>query len=90
MIISQGQEPHDQAVAVTSTLLDAQGLSCPLPILRAAKLLRAMPSGAEVTVLATDPVALADFPVFCTQTGNILLECVTEINGSFRFRLRKG
>ena len=45
-------------------LLDAKGLSCPLPILRAKKTLKIMGNGDLLTVLATDPGSLRDFPSF--------------------------
>jgi len=70
-------------------LLDAKGLSCPLPILRAKKLLKIMSNGDLLTVIATDPGALRDFPSFCKQTGNGL-EASDEIGeGVYRFLIRK-
>jgi tRNA 2-thiouridine synthesizing protein A len=70
-------------------LLDAKGLSCPLPILRAKKTLKIMGNGDLLTVLATDPGSLRDFPSFCSQTGN-RLEGSTEIEeGVYRFLIRK-
>ncbi len=55
-------------------VLDAKGLNCPLPILRARKALKEMPAGATLEVLATDPGAVADFAAFCRTTGNELVE----------------
>lgn len=55
-------------------ILDAQGLSCPLPILKAKKMLKGMTSGTTLEILATDPGAVADFQSFCRTTGNELLE----------------
>lgn len=55
-------------------LLDVTGLTCPLPVLRAQKLLRESAAGAVITVLATDPVAAIDFPHFCQESGHELLE----------------
>ena len=54
--------------------LDAQGLNCPLPILRAKKALKDMATGQTLQILATDPGATADFQAFCRTTGNELLE----------------
>ncbi|TNE41056.1 MAG: sulfurtransferase TusA family protein [Alphaproteobacteria bacterium] len=68
--------------------LDVRGYSCPMPVLRAQKRLREMPSGAELVVLADDPIARIDFPHFCNQTGTELLH-VTEEAGHFRFHLKK-
>ena len=70
------------------TLLDVQGLSCPLPVLKANKALRGLPPGAELTVLATDPASPADFRAFCLEAGHELLSS-TEESGIFRYRLRK-
>lgn len=53
--------------------VDARGLSCPLPILRAKKALAALESGQVLSVLTTDPHAAGDFEAFCRQTGNGLL-----------------
>lgn len=54
-------------------ILDVQGLSCPLPILRAKKALNAMESGQVLRVITTDPGAERDFQAFAVQTGNTLL-----------------
>ena len=56
--------------------LDAKGLNCPLPILRAKKALTALPAGATLEVLATDPGAVKDFEAFCRTTGHELLESI--------------
>jgi tRNA 2-thiouridine synthesizing protein A len=53
--------------------LDARGLNCPLPILRAKKALSDMQPGQVLKVLATDPGAVKDFQTFAKQTGNELL-----------------
>jgi tRNA 2-thiouridine synthesizing protein A len=54
--------------------LDAKGLNCPLPILKARKALKEVPAGGTLEVLSTDPGSVADFAAFCRQTGNELLE----------------
>ena len=54
--------------------LDAKGLNCPLPILKARKALKEVPSGGTLEILATDPGSVADFQAFCRQTGNELVE----------------
>jgi len=54
--------------------LDAKGLNCPLPILKARKALKEVPAGGVLEILATDPGAVADFEAFCRQTGNELME----------------
>ena len=53
--------------------LDARGLNCPLPILRAKKSLNDMQTGQILKIVATDPGAVKDFQAFCKQTGNELL-----------------
>ena len=59
-------------------VLDAQGLNCPLPILRAKKALKGMTAGQVLEVRATDPGSVADFAAFCKQTGNELMTSSTE------------
>ena len=59
-------------------VLDAKGLNCPLPILRAKKALKELPTGGTLEIHATDPGAVKDFEAFCRSTGNELLESRTE------------
>jgi tRNA 2-thiouridine synthesizing protein A len=54
--------------------LDARGLSCPLPVLKARKRLQAMAPGSRLRVLATDPKAPGDFRLWCAESGHRLLE----------------
>jgi tRNA 2-thiouridine synthesizing protein A len=68
--------------------LDACGLNCPLPILRAKKTLGTMGSGEVLRVIATDPGSVKDFEAFSRQTGNALLES-NEDAGKFYFLLKK-
>jgi len=68
--------------------LDAQGLSCPLPILRTKKTLSEMASGEVLHVLTTDPGSLRDFQAFAKQTGNELL-AKNEIGSGFEFFLKR-
>jgi tRNA 2-thiouridine synthesizing protein A len=70
------------------TLLDVQGLSCPLPVLKANKALRALPGGARLVVLATDPASVKDFRAFATETGHALV-AFSEEKGVYRFTLKK-
>jgi TusA-related sulfurtransferase len=58
--------------------LDARGLNCPLPILKAKKALSDMQSGQTLRVLATDAGSVRDFQAFAKQTGNELLDQQTE------------
>ena len=68
--------------------LDATGLNCPLPILRAKKTLAGLESGQVLEVLATDPGSVKDFDAFCNQTGNTLVESA-EADGKFKFLFKK-
>ncbi len=54
--------------------LDAKGLNCPLPILKAKKAIKGVPAGGTLEVLSTDPGSVADFDAFCRTTGNELVE----------------
>ena len=49
--------------------LDATGLLCPLPVLKAAKRLRGMAPGGVLRMLADDPAAVIDVPHFCNEQG---------------------
>jgi tRNA 2-thiouridine synthesizing protein A len=75
------------AAPVDSTL-DATGLLCPLPVLKARRALRDVPAGGILEVLATDPGATKDFEHFCRTTGCEMLES-SEADGVLRFRLKK-
>lgn len=68
--------------------LDARGLTCPLPILRAKKTLVEMRAGEILSVTATDPGAVKDFEAFAEQTGHALLESFSA-DGEFHFKLKK-
>ncbi len=67
--------------------LDLQGLQCPMPILKTKKALAALPKGATIEVLATDPGAPGDFEAYCTQSNNTLVES-TQTAGVYRFLIR--
>ena len=68
--------------------LDARGLSCPLPVLRTNKILKTLPAGSLLRVLATDAGALADIPAFCRQTGHVLVDQSSQ-DGLFTFVIRR-
>jgi tRNA 2-thiouridine synthesizing protein A len=68
--------------------VDARGLTCPLPILRAKKALADMQSGQILKVLATDPGSQRDFAAFSKQTGNELVES-TSHDMVFTFLMRR-
>ncbi len=58
--------------------VDARGLNCPLPILKAKKALTEMLSGEVLKVVATDPGSMRDFQAFARQTGNELIDQVSD------------
>jgi tRNA 2-thiouridine synthesizing protein A len=68
--------------------LDAKGLNCPLPILRAKKALQGMQPGGTLEVLATDPGSVKDFQAFCNTTGTELVESSSD-GKIYRFVLRR-
>ncbi len=68
--------------------VDARGLNCPLPILRAKKALADMESGQILKVLATDPGSQRDFAAFAKQTGNEIVEVSTQ-DKVFTFLMRR-
>ena len=68
--------------------LDASGLNCPLPILRAKKAIAGMGAGETLKIVATDPGSVKDFEAFCKQTGNELLSSGEE-DGKFTFMIKK-
>ena len=68
--------------------LDAKGLNCPLPILKARKALKDVAAGETLEILSTDPGSVADFQAFCRQTGNELLESSND-DSVYRFLIRR-
>ena len=72
------REPHT---------IDARGLRCPLPVLKAEKALASMEAGERLVVLATDPMAKVDIPLFCRQQGHA---CTVTTDGDvLRFEIVK-
>jgi TusA-related sulfurtransferase len=69
--------------------VDARGLNCPLPILRAKKALADMESGQILKVLATDPGSQRDFAAFSKQTGNEIVDSSTTSDKVFVFLMRR-
>lgn len=69
--------------------VDASGLKCPLPILRAKKALAQMESGDVLKVITTDPHAESDFQAFCKQTGNALLAQAARGDAIWHFLRRR-
>ncbi len=69
-------------------LLDAKGLSCPLPVLKARRAMQELKPGQVLEVHATDPGALHDFPNFCEAGGHRMIG-QSEAAGVYTFQIRK-
>ena len=69
--------------------LDALGLLCPLPVLKAAKRLRGMESGRVLKLLTDDPAAVIDVPHFCAEQGHTLLSSEEDPKGLVHYIKRK-
>jgi tRNA 2-thiouridine synthesizing protein A len=72
----------------TTTVLDARGLKCPMPIVRTAQQIKSVAPGDLLEVLATDPGSVADFNAWSRTTGNYIVES-SAADGVFRFVLRR-
>ena len=75
-------------MATEPLLIDARGLKCPLPVLKMEKRLAGLPPGAELVVLATDPMAKVDIPLYCRQNGHE--HTLTSEGDVMRFAITKG
>ena len=63
-------------------------MNCPLPVLKANRVLRGMTPGDKLRVLATDRASVSDFRAFCRETGHDLLS-FSEEAGVFSFTIRR-
>ncbi|MEM6906412.1 MAG: sulfurtransferase TusA family protein [Pseudomonadota bacterium] len=70
--------------------LDALGLLCPLPVLKARKRLMALPPGGVLEMVADDPAARVDVPHFCQEQGHDLVSQADLPSGAMRFVIRRG
>ena len=68
--------------------VDARGLNCPLPILKAKKALNGMQSGQTLRVVSTDAGSVRDFQAFAKQTGNELME-QQSVSGDYLHLMRR-
>ena len=73
---------------MTDKKVDARGLSCPLPLLKAKQALNLVDQGSVVEVVSDDPSSERDFNVFSKQSGNELL-LVENVGNVFTFRIKK-
>lgn len=69
--------------------LDATGLLCPLPVLKARKRLQALSSGEDLRMVADDPAAIVDVPHFCAEAGHALVE-MADLGATQLYVIRKG
>ncbi|MGI9436544.1 MAG: sulfurtransferase TusA family protein, partial [Geminicoccaceae bacterium] len=85
---------HETAVvtagdgASNTVPLDTRGLNCPLPVLRARKVLRTLAAGTHLRLLATDPGTVRDVKAMCEATGDRLIDS-SEADGEFVFLIEK-
>jgi tRNA 2-thiouridine synthesizing protein A len=70
------------------TSVDAKGLSCPMPIVKTAQAVKAVPTGELIEVLATDPGSVKDFAAWTRSTGNTIIE-QSEDEGVYRFVIKR-
>lgn len=75
--------------AGAKTELDATGLKCPMPVLRARRALKPLQAGEKLLLLADDPASAKDIPAFCETTGHALEEAGTRPGGVLTFLIRK-
>ncbi|ARE39415.1 Molybdopterin biosynthesis protein MoeB [Rhodovulum sp. P5] len=72
---------------MADAVLDAKGMNCPMPILKAKKALKDVPTGGTLEIIATDPGSVKDFEAFCNSTGNELV--TSEQDGDvYKFLIR--
>jgi tRNA 2-thiouridine synthesizing protein A len=71
-----------------AAVVDARGLSCPMPIVKTAQAAKNVPAGELIEVLATDPGSVKDFAAWTRSTGNAILE-QTEAGGVYRFVIKR-
>jgi tRNA 2-thiouridine synthesizing protein A len=69
-------------------IVDARGLSCPMPIVKTAQAVKTIPSGAVIELLATDAGSIKDVAAWCRATGNELVEQTTD-GAVHRFVIRR-
>ena len=79
------QDTHGDATIRPDSTLDATGLLCPLPVLKARRVLKTVPPGGILEVLATDPGATKDFQHFCQTTGCEMLNSANGRAGFYGF-----
>ena len=72
---------------ITQTV-DARGLSCPMPIVKTAQVMRLLEPGRAIELLATDPGSIKDVAAWCRTTGNVLVDQTSD-GALYRFVIRR-
>jgi len=72
-----------------TTVVDCLGLACPIPVVRLAKAINGVEVGQVVELLADDPGAKVDIPVWCRLKDQELLGRDDNPAGGWRFRVRR-
>ncbi|HLX34843.1 MAG TPA: sulfurtransferase TusA family protein [Candidatus Limnocylindrales bacterium] len=81
---------HPAPVLEVAAIVDARGLSCPMPIVKTALAVKGVPSGSLIEVLATDPGSTKDFTAWCRSTGHDLVEdSFTPETRVYRYLIRR-
>ncbi|MGD1871052.1 MAG: sulfurtransferase TusA family protein [Neomegalonema sp.] len=80
----------DETGQDAAILVDARGLKCPLPVLKARKRMADLALGEELPLLADDPAAVVDVPHFCVEQGHAMVSQEDQADGAILYRLRKG
>lgn len=81
-----------QSQIIVAQELDASGHCCPIPILRANRILRSMAVGQILKVISTDPGSMQDFPAYCFQAGIKLLsseQVIAKPRDQFVFHIQR-
>ena len=82
---------QSEAVTIESDeILDARGLSCPMPLLKTKKTLKGLKPGQILEIWGTDPGSKNDIPDFCKKGGNELMDMIDAPGGYTRYFIRKG
>ncbi|NQV98530.1 MAG: sulfurtransferase TusA family protein [Rhodospirillales bacterium] len=72
-----------------SQSIDARGLNCPIPVMKAKKGIKGLQTGQILEILSSDPGSARDFDALCRSTGDKLLSSDNQDDGSYRFVIEK-
>ena len=74
---------------MADVIVDTRGMNCPFPVIKARRAFKTLAAGAVMEVLATDPLAEADFQDFCVAVGADLLQMSRDEDGVFTFHIQR-